>query len=208
MRSCCDGPYQSRRVTATTTTDTEFLVGTAILDAIAALRPSKDTVETKRAALAVELGRVEQEQARFVAAIAVAGDVDALAVAIKERERDRDRLKRELAALDGLAELSAFNPQTVERNLRKKLGEWRGLLRRQTPLSRQVLDRLLDGRIVWTPNREAGLYEFAGHVRFDRLLHGVVFTQGGASRSVPSWNTIHAWLRELALLEESLGSVA
>ena len=153
----------------------------AILDAIAALRPSRATVETKRAALAVELGRVEQEQARFVAAIAAAGDVDALAVALKERERDRARLSRELAALDTLEALAGFDPQTVERQLRQKLAEWRGLLRRQTPLARQVLARLLDGRIVWTPNREEGLYEFVGHVKLDRLLSGVVFTQGMAS---------------------------
>ena len=30
-------------------------------------------------------------------------------------------------------------------------------------------------------NREAGLYEFAGSVSLDRLLSGVVFTQGVAS---------------------------
>ena len=153
----------------------------AIVDAIAELRPSRDTVEMKRKALAAELRQVEQEQARIVAAIAAAGDIDALAVAIKERERDRDRLRRELATLDALETLSGFDPRTVERTLRQKLAEWRGLLRRQTPLARQVLARLLDGRIVWTPNREAGLYEFAGRVNLDRLLSGVVFTQGMAS---------------------------
>ncbi len=57
------------------------------------------------------------------------------------------------------------------------LDEWRGLLRRQVPLARQVLDRLLDGRIAWKPNREKGLYEFAGRVQFDRLLTGVVLTR-------------------------------
>ena len=58
----------------------------AILDAIAELRPSGDTVETRRAALVAELRQVEAEQARFVAAIAATGEVDALVVAIKERE--------------------------------------------------------------------------------------------------------------------------
>jgi len=153
----------------------------AILDAIAELRPSRDGVETKREALAAELRQVEGEQARLAAAIATVGDIDALAVAVQERERDRDRLKRELAALEGLETLSGFDPKTVERKLRQKLAEWRGLLRRQTPLARQMLARLLDGRIVWTPNKEAGLYEFAGRVNLDRLLSGVVFTQGVAS---------------------------
>lgn len=101
----------------------------AILDAIAELRPSGDTVETRRAALVAELRQVETEQARFVAAIAAAGDVDALVVAIKERERDRDRLNQELAALDGMETLSGgFDPANVERALREKLDDWRGLL--------------------------------------------------------------------------------
>ena len=86
-------------------------------------------------------------------------------------------MKRELAALEGQEQLSALEPRTVERELRKKLDEWRGLLRRQTPVARQVLARLLDGRIVWTPSKEERTYAFAGRVKFDRLLSGVVFTQ-------------------------------
>ena len=151
----------------------------AILDAIAELRPSGDTVETRRVALVAELSQVEAEQARFVAAIAAAGDVDTLVVAIKERERDRDRLNRELAALERLETLSGgFDPSNVERALREKLDDWRELLRRQTPLARQVLTHLLAERIVWTPNKEEGLYEFTGRVKYDRLLSGVVFTRG------------------------------
>ena len=172
----------------------------AIVDAIAELRPSRDTVEMKRKALAAELRQVEQEQARIVAAIAAAGDVEALAVAITERERDRDRLRRELAAMDALETLSGFDPRTVERDLRQKLAEWRGLLRRRTPLARQMLARLLDGRIVWTPNEEKELYEFAGRVNLDRLLSGVVFTQGMASLTIPSWNRLRGWLQDMDLL--------
>ena len=54
----------------------------------------------------------------------------------------------------------------------------RGLLRRQTPLSRQVLSWLLNGRIAWTPRKDEGLYEFAGRVKFDKLLSGIVVTRG------------------------------
>jgi hypothetical protein len=57
--------------------------------------------------------------------------------------------------------------------------EWRGLLKRQTPLSRHVLSHLLDGRIAWTLRKSEGLlYEFAGRVKFDQLLSGIVVTQG------------------------------
>ena len=56
------------------------------------------------------------------------------------------------------------------------MGEWRGLLRRQAPLTRQVLGLVLDGRIGWTPRKDEGLYEFAGRAKFDGLLSGIVFT--------------------------------
>ena len=70
----------------------------------------------------------------------------------------------------------------IERDLRKRLCEWRGLLRRQTPTARQMLARLLDGRIAWTPRKAEGLYEFAGRARFDdALLSGIVVTEGLAS---------------------------
>ena len=139
--------------------DHEVVEG-AIPDAVQELRPSRDTVEAKRAALEAELRKLEGEQASLVAAIARTGQVDALANAIKEREEDRARLHHELAALDGLERLSTFDVRGVERDLRKRLEEWRGLLRRQTPLSRQVITRLLDGRIAWTPRKEEGIYEF------------------------------------------------
>ena len=83
-------------------------------------------------------------------------------------------MQHELGALDRLTDLSTFDVHGVERELRKRLTEWRGLLRRQTTLSRQVLMRLLDGRIGWTPRKDAGLYEYSGRVTFDKLLSGVV----------------------------------
>jgi hypothetical protein len=53
------------------------------------------------------------------------------------------------------------------------------LLRRQTPLARQVLTTLLDGRIGWTPKRDDGEYAYAGRVKYDKLLSGIVLTRGG-----------------------------
>ena len=161
----------------------------AIRDAVRELRPSREVAEATRAGLDAELRRVEQEKGRLVAAIATAGDVDTLATALQERDRAARRLKGELIALDSAEQLSTFDVCRVERQLREKLGEWRGLLRRQIPISRQVLARLLDGRITWKPSKEEGLYEFEGKVRLDRLLSGLVVTRGMASPTGPvrSW---------------------
>ena len=157
--------------------DREIVEG-AIVDAIRELRPSRDTVDAKRQVLQTEIRKLEDEQGRYVAAIAVAGQVDTLAQALLENERLRTRLQGELAALDGLDRLSTFDVKRVERDLRKRLTEWRRLLHRQTPLARQVLARVLDGRIAWTPNKDAGVYEFVGRAKFDKLLSGIVSTGG------------------------------
>jgi len=154
------------------------IVEGAIADAIRQLRPSRDSIEAKRQALDAELRKVDETQGRYVAAIAAAGPIDALARALKDCEQTRRRLQHELAALDGLDRLSIFDVTGIERDLRSRVKEWRGLLKRQTPIARQVLSRLLDGRIVWTPRKDEGLYEFAGRAKFDRLLSGLVVTSG------------------------------
>lgn len=170
------------------------IVEGAIEDAVQELRPSRDSIEGKRQALERDLRKVDETQGRYVAAIAAAGPVEALARALKECEQTRQRLRHELAALEGLDRLSTFDVQRIKRDLRARVNEWRGLLKRQTPIARQVLSRLLDGRIEWTPNRDQGIYEFAGRVKFDRLLSGIVFTEGLASPTgtVTGWNRIFA----------------
>ncbi len=85
--------------------DPEIVQG-AIQDAIAELRPSRNVLETKRTTLDSELRRVDEQEGRFVAAIAADGPIDALARALKACEHDRQRVRRELAALDGLDRLT------------------------------------------------------------------------------------------------------
>lgn len=137
--------------------DREIVEG-AIADAIQELRPSRDAVEARRADLQTKIKRLEEEQDRYVAAIAIAGNVEALARSLQEREQQRTRLWDELSALDGLAHVSHFDARRIEKDLRGRLKEWRPLLHRQTPLSRQVVARLLDSgqKIAWTPHKDEG----------------------------------------------------
>jgi len=150
------------------------IVAGAIEDAIAELRPTRGSIEAKREALLTDLRRFEEQQGRYIAAIGRAGDVPALADALKTCEHDRQRTLRELAALDGLERLSGFDVKRIEQDLVNRLTEWRSLLKRQTPIARQVLARLLDGKIAWTPRPDARRYEFSGKAKFDRILTGIV----------------------------------
>ena len=157
--------------------DPEIVEG-AIADALAELRPSSDVMERRRGVLQTEIRKLEEEQARFVAAIAIAGDVEALAQALRDREQRRTHLRSELLKLEHAEQFNAFDVRRIERELRKRLADWRELLRRQAPIARQVVSHLLDGRILCTPNQEGRLYRFTGRVKFDHLLSGVVPTVG------------------------------
>jgi hypothetical protein len=147
-------------------------------DVVIKLRPENDVTQKRRAGLEAEVRKLEDEQERFVAAIAIAGNVQALARALHEREQRRSQIRSELALLDRAEELGSFDVRHIERELRARLADWRELLHRQVPIARQVVTQLLDGRIVCTPHRDERLYEFAGRVKFDQLLSGIVFTQG------------------------------
>ena len=160
--------------------DPEIVAG-AIQDAIADLRPSRETIDGKRNALLADLKKLDEQQSRYVAAIAQAGEMDALVVALKTCEVDRQRVRRELAALDGLDRLSTFDAKRIQRDLVSRVQEWRGLLTRQTPIARQVLSSLLAEKIAWTPRKEEKLYEFTGRAKFDRILAGIVNTEGTES---------------------------
>ena len=70
---------------------------------------------------------------------------------------------------------SAFDPQTVECQLRAKLEEWRGLLRRHVPQARQVLRKLLTGHVLFKPFRNGRTrhYEFSAPIGLGRILSGL-----------------------------------
>jgi hypothetical protein len=74
-----------------------------------------------------------------VGAIAVVGNIEALAHALKQNEQQRTRLRQELAGLDRLPEMTTFDINRVERELRNRLDNWRSLLKGQMPFTRQIL---------------------------------------------------------------------
>ena len=84
------------------------------------------------------------------------------------------QLQRELDAVTAGEHLTAFDSAATARELRRRVEEWRGLVKRNTPIAREVLDRLLTERICWTPRRDEGIYEYRGRLHYNRLLAGIV----------------------------------
>jgi hypothetical protein len=60
-----------------------------------------------------------------------------------------------------------------------QLAEWRRLLRQSTTQSRAVLQRVIAGRILFTPTDDGG-YRFEATTRYDKLFSGVAYP-------LPSW---------------------
>ena len=65
--------------------------------------------------------------------------------------------------------------QELERDLQTRLTDWQGLLHRQPVQARQILRRLLEGKLIFTPRREAAeaFYEVTGQASYGRLLAGI-----------------------------------
>ena len=79
------------------------------------------------------------------------------------------------------------DPRRIERELRKRLSDWRRLLGDHTPIARQMVLKLVDGRLVFTPKPDDGCYEFAGRTVLYKLLWGLM----GSEMALPQvWRAL------------------
>lgn len=148
----------------------------AVEEAVARLRPADEATERQR--LHAELARAEKELDHLTTAIATGGQVATLVAAVRERERQRDHLRQELTALDQLAQVARLDLAQLKQALEAKLAEWRGLLTRHVQAARQILRKVLDGRLVFTPYKDdGGYYTFEGVGRLEPILAGTVLLE-------------------------------
>jgi Recombinase zinc beta ribbon domain len=151
------------------------VVRRALRRVLGELNAPTDTVVPRRTGLQAELTVLEQELARLTAAVAQGGDLKPLLDGIQAREQRRRRLR---AGLEGLRPVGARDLQEIQREVEVRLTDWQGLLHRQVAQSRQILKKLLVGRIVFRL-REDGIYEFSGQASLGRILAGVICTKAG-----------------------------
>jgi site-specific DNA recombinase len=124
-----------------------------------------------QAKLARERKDVEKRIARLIAAIETGGDAASLVAKVRDLEARRSAINTEGAALRPIPRLA---PAVIE----NRLAEWRRLLRSSTTQARTVLQRILRGRLVFTPRPdpitgEIDGYDFTGETRFDKLFTGI-----------------------------------
>ena len=119
-------------------------------------RPFKLRQRGQQEALKHEQQDIEQRLARLVAAIETGGEAASLVAKVKELEARRVAIAGELHSFRPVPRL---RPEVVE----GRLTEWRRLLRQSTTQGRAVLQRVLQGRITFTP--KGGGYEFEAPTR-------------------------------------------
>jgi len=137
------------------------IVEGAVQDALDALRPKAGKLESRRSELPAEIRNIDEEAERLTAAIASGGELQSLVKVLKDRDQQRVHGQRELDMLERLTKVSNLDVGRIERDLRARVKDWRSLLRRQTPISRQILTKLLADRLVFMPRAEQGGYEFS-----------------------------------------------
>jgi hypothetical protein len=94
---------------------------------------------------------------------------------IESRRRERDSVQKQLEMLDRLGHLaSRVTDEALWRDIADRLTDWQGLLERQPIQARQILRKLLHGRLVFTPVTDLGGYEIQGEASYGKLLAGLV----------------------------------
>ena len=151
------------------------LVERALSRAIERLRPTTEGA-ADREAVTADLAAVEAELERLAAAVAAGGTVPALIRAVESRERRRLQLTRQLAAFDRQADRGDLDLRRLRRDLIKRLEDCRALFSRNVPQARQILRKLLQGPVLFTPQAERKGYRFSGRVSVGRLLGGMLET--------------------------------
>ena len=148
--------------------------------AVARFQSDGANISERRHSLSEEVATVEKELTRLTEAVAQGGNLSSLIDAIKEREQRRTSLQASLSSLSGLESVELLDERRLERDLSLHLAEqWQGLLTRHTLQARQIVRKLLVGRLRFIPYKNKGQrgYTFTGESQVGRILAGVTDTK-------------------------------
>lgn len=181
--------------------DHEILEAAAARAAARVAAPS-EAIDGRRHALETALGHTEAALGRLTQAIAEGGCVSTLVQVIRDQERRQQTLRAELGDL-ARPRVVPLNVAELKARIREKSEEWQALLRKHAPIARQMVRKLVEGRIVFTPDLEARRYHFSMPGTLANFFSGIVCPQRMASPIYASWNHLAAWLRAVDCLRRA-----
>ncbi len=161
----------------------ERVLEAAVERALQELRKGHAALPDRRTAILRELSLIESRLTHLVEAIATGDKSEALFATLRSEEARKKVLQTQLTELDDLSMIVSLDAKRVARDLRERVSDVRGLLGRHVTQARQMLRKVLDGKIVCEPFEENGVrgYRYRATGSYGRLfasgLAGV--NQGG-----------------------------
>ncbi len=153
------------------------IISEAIRRAIDATKQPEKAIAAQRTRLEKTVRTLDAELVRLGDAVASGGaEMATVLAAIKERERRRREAQEALTALLQPAP-SRLTMQEAEARIMARLKDWRGLLRDHAPKARQILRRLIDGRVTFYPDPKRRMYRFETTGSLVRRFEGFVDVQ-------------------------------
>jgi hypothetical protein len=147
--------------------------------------------------------RSRREIRNLANALAVGGDVPSLVAALKAREVERETLRRRIASLGNVTAKTAAAsvPNHLRALLVERLADWQGTLQRQAPIARQILKKLLEGPLRFTPRE--GFYEFEGEGTLAKMLACVTHPVWLRPQLSRVGTKLNGWLRAVDFLRRA-----
>jgi site-specific DNA recombinase len=152
----------------------ERIMDAAVDRALERLRTGHEKHLDRKTQVERELSLIAAQERRLVEAIKRGEAPEALVAALKDEEQRKNALALELDGLTGLDRVASLDSTRIKRELKARVADVRALLGRHVPQARQMLRKLLAGKIDMEPVAEDGRrgYRFRGKLTFERLLSG------------------------------------
>ena len=150
------------------------VVAYALHTTIAALHSPPADLAERRTRLEARVSTIATEIGRLTAAIAAGGQLEALVAGMRDREQEQHRLRRELADLAPAPAL--LEDDALEATLTARVAEWKAMAARNVAQGRQVIRKLLRGRVTVKPLPD-GTCELSGRADYGKLFTGILGLQ-------------------------------
>lgn len=123
--------------------------------ALAEIRAGQTTFPDQRLAAERTLSLIEARLRHLVEAVATGKEKDAIYSELQKEEATKKTCLVQLDYLNRLTTLAAQDGARIERTLAERMADVKGALGRHVPQTRQILRKLIPGRIVCTPFDDA-----------------------------------------------------
>jgi|GEM_PF-849463 hypothetical protein len=159
------------------------VIAAATKNALRQLIPSQESLSGQKRELTIRVAPLDEELSHLTTAVVNGGNVPTLVTAIKERERQKNEAHAAMTRLDSMGQVTQLDARRLEEELRDRVTEWQGILSRHVTQARQILKKLLAGRIRFDPNQdgEQRIYKFSGKATIVKVLAGTVCSNALAS---------------------------